>query len=55
MEKFFEFSQMESSLFDFDFQVFDILNTVQTIIKNNETAIKSQKSYSKCFIGRPFE
>lgn len=42
MEKFFEFSQMESSLFDFDFQVFDILNTVQTIIKNNETAIKAK-------------
>lgn len=42
VEKFFEFSQMESSLFDFDFQVFDILNTVQTIIKNNETAIKAK-------------
>ncbi len=42
MEKFFEFSQVESSLFDFDFQVFDILNTVQTIIKNNETAIKAK-------------
>lgn len=42
MEKFFEFSQMESSLFDFDFQVFDILNTVQNTIKNNEEIIKTK-------------
>lgn len=42
MEKFFEFSQMESSLFDIEFQVFDITNTVQTIIKNNEEAIKAK-------------
>lgn len=42
MEKFFEYSQVESSLFDFEFQVFDIVNAVKSVIKNNEIAIASK-------------
>lgn len=36
MEKFLEFSNAESSLFSTDFQIFDVINTIQTVIKNNE-------------------
>ena len=36
MEKFLEFSQAESSLFKIEIQSFDLTNTIQTIIKNNE-------------------
>ncbi len=43
MDKFFEFSRIESSLFNSEFQVFDIVNTIQNIIKNNESSIKTKK------------
>ena len=36
LEKFIEYSQAESSLYNFDYQIFDVTNTVQNIIKNNE-------------------
>lgn len=42
MEKFIEFSQAESSLFKFDNQPFDLMNTIQTVVKNNETIINSK-------------
>lgn len=42
MEKFIEFSQAESSLFKFDNQPFDLMNTIQNIVKNNETTINSK-------------
>lgn len=36
MDKLLEFSLAESSLFVSDFQVFDVINAMQTVIKNNE-------------------
>ena len=42
MEKFIEFSQAESSLFKFDNQPFDLMNTIQNVVKNNETTINSK-------------
>ena len=42
MEKFLEYSQVESSLIDFEYQVFDIENTVKSVIKTNESSIKSK-------------
>ena len=42
MEKFFEFSKAESSLFNYDPQSFDIVNTIQTIVKNNEPDLNSK-------------
>lgn len=42
MEKFLEFSQAESSLFKFDVQPFDLVNTVQTVVKNNDTALSAK-------------
>lgn len=42
MDKFFEFSNIESSLKSFSFLTFDIINTVQSIIKNNEQSLKNK-------------
>lgn len=42
MDKFFEFSNIESSLKSFSFLTFDIINTVQGIIKNNEQSLKNK-------------
>lgn len=42
MEKFFEFAQAESSLFNNDKQTFDLVNTVQNVVKNNEQAINTK-------------
>lgn len=43
MEKFIEFSQAESSLYKFDNQPFDLMNTIQTVVKNNEAAINGKE------------
>lgn len=40
MDKFFEFSNVESSLHNFIFLTFDIVNLIQNVIKNNETQLK---------------
>lgn len=40
MDKFFEFSNVESSLNNFTFLTFDIVNLIQNVIKNNETQLK---------------
>lgn len=40
MDKFFEFSKAESSLVKFDIKTFDVVNTVQSIIKSNENLTK---------------
>lgn len=40
MDKFFEFSNVESSLNNFTFLTFDIINLIQNVIKNNETQLK---------------
>lgn len=42
MEKFLEFSQAESSLFKSDIQPFDLVNTVQTVVKNNDTVLSAK-------------
>lgn len=39
LEKFIEFSQTESSLYTYDYQIFDVTNTIQNVIKNNEAEI----------------
>lgn len=42
MEKFLEFAQAESSLFTVENQPFDIINTIQSIVRNNETIINAK-------------
>ena len=42
MEKFLEFSQAESSLFHCDKQIFDIVNAIQTIVRNNDNALNAK-------------
>ncbi len=42
MEKFIEFSQAESSLFNCENQPFDLVNTIQTVVRNNETALSTK-------------
>ena len=41
-DKILELSKTESNLFEHDFQVFDVINTIQSIIKNNEPQIKDK-------------
>ncbi|MBO6086963.1 PAS domain-containing protein [bacterium] len=36
MDKFLEFSQAESSLFKYKSELFDLINTIQSVVKNNE-------------------
>lgn len=43
MDKFIEFSQAESSLFNLNKQPFDLVNTIQTVVKNNENILGSKK------------
>lgn len=43
MDKFIEFSQAESSLFNLNKQPFDLVNTIQTVVKNNEGVLNSKK------------
>ena len=40
MDKFFEFSKAESSLVQSDIKTFDVVNTVQSILKSNENLTK---------------
>lgn len=42
MDKFFEFSNVESSLTSFTFSTFDIINLIQGVIKNNEIQLKTK-------------
>jgi len=42
MDKILELSKTESNLFEYDFQVFDIVNTIQNVVKNNEQPIKTK-------------
>lgn len=42
MDKFLEFSWAESSLFKLKNQPFDLINTIQTVIKNNENALNTK-------------
>lgn len=42
LDKILELSKTESNLFEYDYQVFDVINTVQTILKNYEPALKAK-------------
>ncbi len=42
LDKFFEFSKAESSLYKYNFQTFDIVNTIQNIIKKCEKVIEEK-------------
>ena len=48
MDKILELSKTESSLFEYDYQVFDGINTVQTILKGFEEQV-NEKSLSLTF------
>ena len=43
MEKIIELSKTESNLFEYDFQIFDGINTIQTIMKSYEDQINEKK------------
>lgn len=42
LDKILEFSKTESNLYECDFQIFDIVNVVQTTLKIHESAIKGK-------------
>ncbi len=42
MDKIVELSKTESNLFEYDFQIFDVINTIQGVMKNNEAAVKEK-------------
>ena len=42
MDKFIEFAYAESTLYEYDFQTFDIINTIQNVIRNNEIATSTK-------------
>ncbi len=42
IDKFIEFAQAESSLFNCNIQPFDIINTIQSVVKSNENAINAK-------------
>lgn len=42
MDKILELSKTESNLFEYDFQFFDVINTIQNVLKNNEQPIKTK-------------
>ena len=42
IDKFLEFAQSESSLFNCENQTFDLINTIQTIVKNNENILNAK-------------
>lgn len=42
MDKFIEFAYAESTLYEYDYQIFDIINTIQNIVKTNESAISNK-------------
>ena len=42
MNKIVEMAKTESNLFEYDFQIFDIVNTIQTVLKEFESLVKSK-------------
>lgn len=42
MDKFFEFSKAESSLVKFEIQTFDVINSVQELLKSNEQSFSAK-------------
>lgn len=42
MDKIIELSKTESNLFEYDFQIFDVVNSIQNVLKNYESTIKDK-------------
>lgn len=42
MDKLIEFSYAESTLYEYDYQTFDIVNSIQNIIRSNDLAVSSK-------------
>lgn len=42
MDKIIELSKIESNLFEYDFQIFDVVNSIQNVLKNYESTIKDK-------------
>lgn len=42
LDKILELSKTESNLFEYDFQIFDVVNAIQNILKNNEQQVKDK-------------
>ena len=42
MDKFIEFAYAESTLYEYDYQIFDIVNSIQALIRSNDMAITSK-------------
>lgn len=42
MDKIIELSKTESNLFEYDFQIFDVVNSIQNVLKNYESIIKDK-------------
>lgn len=42
LDKILELSKTELSLFEYDFQIFDAINSIQSVVKNHEPMIKSK-------------
>lgn len=42
IDKIIELSKIESNLIDYDFQIFDVVNTIQSVLKNYESIIKDK-------------
>lgn len=42
IEKILELSKTESNLFDYDYQIFDVINCIQAVLKNYEPALKAK-------------
>ena len=42
MDKFLEFARAESSLFHCENQIFDLVNTIQTVVRNNENVLNQK-------------
>ncbi len=48
MDKILELSKTESNLYEYDFQMFDVVNSIQAVLKNHESKIK-EKSLNLTF------
>lgn len=42
IDKFIEFAYAESTLYEYDYQTFDIVNAIQTVIRNNDLATSAK-------------
>lgn len=42
IDKFIEFAYAESTLYEYDFQTFDIINAIQNVIRNNDLSISNK-------------